>query len=163
MITAQYVLIANSCYQEFRAKAYCLSQVLAGLFRFIVCFSFSFSHSHFLIFSFSFSSNMCRDLLSFPCSIPGVLPSLVLSLSTTDLVCTFWLFSPSSASSWRSDCLLRSMERRALSLMWWSSVWKTEERRRRELRLKSELPSRSRSRCRTTYRPLSWRSIKECV
>ena len=34
--TAQYVLIANCCYQEFRAKAYCLSQVLAGLFRFIV-------------------------------------------------------------------------------------------------------------------------------
>ena len=28
--------IGNCCYQEFRAKAYCLSQVLAGLFRFIV-------------------------------------------------------------------------------------------------------------------------------
>lgn len=34
--TAIFVLIANSCYQEFRAKAYCLSQVLAGLLRFVV-------------------------------------------------------------------------------------------------------------------------------
>ena len=36
--TAVYVLIANSCFQEFRAKAYCLSQVLAGFLRFIVRF-----------------------------------------------------------------------------------------------------------------------------
>ena len=35
-VTAIFVLIANSCYQEFRAKAYCLSQVLAGLLRFVV-------------------------------------------------------------------------------------------------------------------------------
>lgn len=34
--TAIFVLIANSCFQEFRAKAYCLSQVLAGLMRFFV-------------------------------------------------------------------------------------------------------------------------------
>lgn len=31
-----YVLIANACYKEFRAKAYSLSQVLAGLLRFFV-------------------------------------------------------------------------------------------------------------------------------
>ena len=36
--TAVYVLIANSCYQEFRAKAYCLSQVLAGFLKFFVFF-----------------------------------------------------------------------------------------------------------------------------
>ena len=34
--TAIFVLIANGCFQEFRAKAYCLSQVLAGLMRFVV-------------------------------------------------------------------------------------------------------------------------------
>lgn len=37
-----YVLIANACYKEFRAKAYSLSQVLAGLLRFFVVVEMGF-------------------------------------------------------------------------------------------------------------------------